>query len=77
MALQNTIFVSKITSETSSVGGLGHIGGAVHPDVHLDLSGLSDSESVMLTQSNPDVVNRVMVELQVLVDQINAKRPIE
>ena len=56
---------------------LGDESGAIRADVHLDLSGLSDSESVMLTQSNPDVVNRVMVELQVLVDQINAKRPIE
>jgi hypothetical protein len=31
----------------------------------------------MLAQSNPEVVDRVMAEVQGLVDQINARRPKE
>lgn len=56
---------------------LGDESGSIRADLHLDLTGLSDSESFMLAQSNPEAVNRVMVEIQGLVDQINARRPIE
>ena len=56
---------------------LGDESGSIRADLHLDLTGLSDSESFMLAQSNPEVVNRVMVEVQGLVDQINARRPKE
>ena len=48
--------------------------GSVRANVQLDLSGLSDSESIALIQSNPTVVNKVMLELQELIDQIERKR---
>lgn len=48
--------------------------GSVQANIQLDLSGLSDSGSVTLIQSNPSVVNDVMLELQELIDQIESKR---
>ena len=48
--------------------------GSVQASVQLDLSGVSDSESITLIQSSPEVVNEVMLEIQELIDQIENKR---
>ena len=48
--------------------------GDVQVELHLDLSGLSQSEGLEFTKVVPDTVNNVLRELQFLVEQIEDKR---
>lgn len=50
---------------------------SIRADIHLDLSGLSDTESLTLVQTNPVLVNQVLTEVQGIVDQVNDKRPVQ
>ena len=56
---------------------LGDQNGSVRADIHLDRSGLSDTESLTLVQSNRPLVNQVLAEVQGIVDQINSRRPVQ
>ena len=48
---------------------------SIRADIHLDLSGLSDTESITLVQRNPVLVDQVLMEIQNIVNQVNDKRP--
>ena len=48
--------------------------GDVQVELHLDLSGLSQSEGLEFTKVVPDTVNDVLPELQFLMEQIEDKR---
>jgi hypothetical protein len=43
-------------------------------ELHLDVSGLSESEEIVFKQSAPAAVETVLEEIKVLVDQIEEKR---
>ncbi len=49
--------------------------GDIQVELHLDLSGLSQSEGLEFTKLVPDTVDNVLQELQFLVEQIENKRP--
>jgi hypothetical protein len=48
--------------------------GNINVELHLDLTGLSNSESMVFQRFNPEVVEYVLSEIQGLVGQIEAKR---
>jgi hypothetical protein len=48
--------------------------GDIQVELHLDLSGLSQSEGLEFTRVVPDTVNDVLKELQSLVEQIEDNR---
>jgi hypothetical protein len=43
-------------------------------DLHLDISGLSESEKMIFKQSSPDEVSAALAEIQVMADQIEDQR---
>ncbi|MFQ6026802.1 MAG: hypothetical protein ACE5Q6_04720 [Dehalococcoidia bacterium] len=48
--------------------------GTIHTQLHLDVSGLSNTEGMVLSRSEPDLVDSVLTEVQLLVDQIESLR---
>ena len=48
--------------------------GTIQTQLNLDISGLSDTEGMLLRQSAPGLVTSVLTELQLLVDQIESLR---
>jgi hypothetical protein len=49
--------------------------GTISAQLQLDLSGLSDSEHIIFERSDPKLVDLALAEIQVLVAQIEGKRP--
>jgi hypothetical protein len=48
--------------------------GDITAELQLDLSGLSDSELILFKHRTPDVVDRTLIEIQELLNQIETKR---
>ena len=49
--------------------------GTIRADMSIDLTGLSTQENIAIRQENPPVVENSLNELQLIVDQIESRRP--
>ncbi len=49
--------------------------GKIRADMSIDLTGLSNQEGIAIRQENPAVVENSLNELQLIVDQIESRRP--
>ena len=48
--------------------------GNIQTQLHLDISGLSETEGIVLSRYSPDLVSSVLKEVQLLVDQVESLR---
>ena len=73
-ALEPALFTSPIRISLSQQN-LELAGGQLSAEMDIDLTGLSNQESITISQENPAVVQNVMNELQEIIDQIESRRP--
>lgn len=73
-ALEPALFTSPIRISLSQQN-LELAGGQLSAEMDIDLTGLSNQESITISQENPAVVQNVMTELQEIIDQIESRRP--
>lgn len=75
-ALQPALFTSPIRISLSQQSlALADSLGQLSAEMSIDLTGLSNEESITISQQNPAVVERVLDELQTIVDSIESRRP--
>ena len=75
-ALQPALFTSPIRISLSQQSlALADSLGQLRAEMSIDLTGLSNEESITISQQNPAVVERVLGELQEIVDSIESRRP--
>ena len=75
-ALEPALFTSPIRISLSQQSlALADSLGRLSAEMSIDLTGLSNEESITISQQNPAVVERVLDELQTIVDSIESRRP--
>ena len=75
-ALEPALFTSPIRISLSQQSlALADSLGQLSAEMSIDLTGLSNEESITIRQQNPAVVERVLDELQTIVDSIESRRP--
>ena len=54
---------------------LQNAGGDIRAELQIDHTGVSDREGIAVLQTNPELVNNALSEIQLVIDQIESRRP--